>query len=241
MKERPILFSGEMVRAILEGRKTMTRRVVKYIPDLGTPGNWCEYIKNEPYGVKGIIGDFRRYCPFGNVGDRLWVRETFRYSSGSAYTPKDKEPKYTATIEYRSTYNNSINGDRGVKTIITDKMEFCGNLRKDLSVAWKPSIFMPRRASRINLEITNIRVERLNHISEEDAEAEGVEYDSDRDKPWGGGHEDGGGYLDYFFKDEESFSCQTAKESFQTLWESINGKDSWEYNPFVWVIEFKKV
>ena len=198
MKERPILFSGEMVRAILEGRKTQTRRVVKNLAEATMNMlKKCSSVKIK--GAKTIL-DFGHKslelnseiffkCPYGKVGDRLWVRESF----------------CTAPV---------IEEDDAPYLYMADMDGLCLE-----NIRWKPSIHMPREASRILLEITDIRVERLNDISEEDAVKEGLD------------------------SSHSSFSCSGlfAKQKFQKLWESINGAGSWEKNPWVWVVEFKVV
>lgn len=175
MAERPILFSGEMVLAILDGRKTMTRRVVKPQPE---PDTDC------PHHVGTGIERKARICPYGKPGDRLWVRETFcSFPDGNIF--------YRADNDERAPMKG-----------------------------WKPSIFMPRALSRITLEIKNVRVERLQDISENDAKAEGT---------------DGERYLG------QGFDHCVYREAFRTLWESINGPGSWESNPWVWVVEFKQI
>jgi hypothetical protein len=190
MKERPILFSGEMVRAILDDRKTMTRRVVKPQPEQDTD---C------PYHIGTGIERKARICPYGKPGDRLWVRETFcdRNNNGEQIKPL-----------YRSDGQEYEDGDGW-----------------HFEPKWKPSIFMPRMYSRITLEITNVRVERLQDISEEDSECEGISSSF-------------GNWKNYT---DQSVVCQTSKASFRTLWESINGPVSWGINPWVWVVEFKRV
>lgn len=193
MKERPILFSGEMVRAILDGRKTMTRRVVKPQPEQDTD---C------PYHIGTGIERKARTCPYGKLGDRLWVRETWR----------GKEWGY----------------DRPREVIYRASDDCYGNPRETTThpdVKWTPSIYMPRWASRITLEITNVRIERLQDISEEDADFEGISSSF-------------GNWKNYT---DQSVVCQTSKASFRTLWESINGPVSWGINPWVWVVEFKRV
>jgi len=187
MKERPILFSGEMVRAILEGRKTMTRRVVK-LPRWALPGS-LECDGTIPFWpmAEDMYGDSKRIeCPYGQVGDLLWVKETFAQVDGDElyFRASDSE----LTEEER---------EEGMK--------------------WKPSIFMPRWASRITLEIVSVMVERLQDITEEDAKAEGTHLYR-RTRP-----------------DTEY------RENYRTLWEKINGAESWAANPYVWVIEFKKI
>lgn len=206
--ERPILFSGEMVRAILDGRKTMTRRVVKQ--DLASGFD-------EPRGLSDIEAGYpfvecedgyhsaKELCPYGQPSDHLWVRETFGYLQ----EPDEHEP-----IFYRADYSQN-----DIQTQILPK--------------WKPSIFMPRWSSRITLEITSVRVERLQDISEEDARAEGVECvgkTREFHEPL---------YKNYFLENNPD---RSAKYSFRTLWDSINGKKHpWSSNPFVWVIEFKNI
>ena len=136
MKERPILFNEDMVRAILSGQKTQTRRAVKYIPQLGNPDQWCAKVTTP--GIAHLMGDYTRFCQFGCVGDRLWVRETWMpLTKGAAYR-----------------VDGLVNNNHPL-------------------TKWKPSIHMPRWASRINLEITSTTVERLLDISESDAKSEG--------------------------------------------------------------------
>lgn len=201
MKERPILFSGAMVRAILSGQKTQTRRVVNPYPP--------EERSIIPYLPSAIVpqqdGTFAAYtdgrkakefrCPYGQPGDRLWVRETFAaaiYSDGMRFV----EYKADRSLSDFDGYDDPAGG------------------------RWRPSIHMPRWASRITLEITDVRVERLQDISEADAEAEGVDF------------------LRHVHDGDEGL---TARQLFDCLWSSINGDESWPSNPWVWVIEFKVV
>jgi len=210
VKERPILFSGPMVRAILEGRKTQTRRVVKpkheFFVDDGHDGTNRVYY---PCYVTGEPEPQEILCPYGGVGKRLWVRETW------AVVPKvsDDGPKHKA---------------KGDGTGATWRADWNGN---PSGFPWKPSIHMPRWASRITLEITGVRVERLNDISETDAQAEGI-------------HNFGGG-LGLFGYDPKGTPGPmvggSATEAFALLWESINGPGSWSLNPWVWVVEFKRI
>ena len=142
MKERPILFSGPMVRAILDGRKTMTRRIVKQQAD---NGGYCQSLDPDK-GVWLVHNGGSIRCPYGQPGDRLWVRETWSaWTGGMTSCGEERAPQ----IEYKATSQSEG--------------------------PWRPSIFMPRWASRILLEITDVRVERLNDISEEDAIAEGFD------------------------------------------------------------------
>ena len=204
MKERPIIFSGEMVQAILDGRKTQTRRVMKLQP-LDTPlpmndGSGWVFL-TEIYPNHGKVGR----CRYGIPGDRLWVRETCNISD-----TKD-------AVMYLG------NGGKLGPTAPADSENWCRT--------WKtcPSIHMPRWASRITLEIVNVRVEMVKEISEKDAEAEGVcatVVATTRT-------DDNG----------DSVEILTAIAPFSELWDSINAKRGygWDANPWVWVIEFKKV
>lgn len=196
---KPILFKDEMIRAILEGRKTQTRRVVK-----GAPVNMVRFIgaDDKPTGEFGaclthdlVINKHVR-CPYGKPGDRLWVRENFLQLMHGQVT--DGRVKYCASIDPRSTGTPKNDGYWWRK---------------------RPSIHMPRWASRITLEITDVRVERLQDISSADAKAEGVATPDLND--W----------------------CDDSKwvSQFAWLWRSINGPDSWDANPWVWVVEFKRV
>lgn len=191
MSERPILFSSEMVRAILDGRKTQTRRVIKPQPiDIDRIGGTFAASWNEK--TAEVYEPFA--CKYGIAGDRLWVREAWRCFGGREYEYQQHQP----SIRYRAT--EELTGpDYG------------------LGQQWRPSIHMPRWASRITLEITNIRVERVQDISQQDAACEGVDFVNTGD----------------------------FVTPFATLWDSINatrdgGKFAWTANPWVWVIEFRR-
>lgn len=211
MRERPILFSGPMVRAILEGRKTQTRRVIKPQPReeeiLGCPGLvW----KNKHWAVADKPGFI---TPFGQPGDRLWVKETFTW--GRITAADDGEPFVDQCV-----------GDNDFIP-----KEYC--LSNDIGideVLWKPSLFMPRHLSRILLEVVSVRVERVQEISQEDIESEGIQFVD--------------GYLNELCKWRDSVDGIRATRSkfCQQLWDSINAKRGfgWDKNPWVWVIEFKK-
>lgn len=186
MKQRPILFSTPMVQAIMDGRKTMTRRIAK--------DKMLQDSKNEFYDEEFLLLTMKQ-CPFGQVGDVLWVRET-TYNEAD----KDEAPAYV----YRASNPDWIMTSGG---------------------KWKPSIFMPKDACRIFLKITNTRVERLMDISREDARAEGVE------------RINGAQFKNYV----DGTSTYNERTSFYSLWESINGKESLESNPWVWVIEFERI
>lgn len=205
-KERPIIFSAPMVRAILEGRKTQTRRIIKPQPK----------IIHSIYGDASIDterifrqGDQRIHCPYGRPGDRLWVREAFA-EVGCIGRPIDWfEYNYRADFE---------NGQwEGYADMCFEK--------------WRPSIHMPRAASRILLEITEIRVERACDISEADAIAEGAQIAIQ----WMDGR------IENVDEAHIYHTLATHKLGFQYIWQSINGPESWNINPWVWVITFNRI
>ncbi|WP_199634934.1 hypothetical protein JEM67_16140 [Serratia sp. PAMC26656] len=228
MKERPIIFNAEMVRAILDGRKTQTRRIIqeRHLYSGGREaGNWPVHMPEGDEGEKARLWAANN-SPFGQVGDRLWVRETFAILGNEDGCPIDwdgnlikGDEKHAARIYKASCWQEP--GNYGLWSIPDRDIQYEGT--------WRPSIHMPRWASRITLEITAVRVERLNSISEEDAKAEGV-------KPAGEMLPD---YPDTFLTPKGDFA--TAKVAFQRLWQSIYGEESWGANPWVWVIEFRRV
>jgi hypothetical protein len=249
MKERPILFSGEMVRAILDGRKTQTRRVIKKV-DQNCDGlklmgkndyamTWNKNPEIEKYLIPkgGLLEIAHIHCHFGQPGDRLWVRETWRPIRHLQRT----EETY---IRFKA--------DNGLLPV-NHKLE----MDMDVPIKWRPSIFMPRWASRILLEVVSVRVERVRDISEDDAIAEGVErlYSQkicDSTAGLIGTKAEDHGYKNYLWHGEfknqvppvdwqYQYSNYTkARLSFSSLWELINGKKyPWDTNPWVWVIEFK--
>jgi hypothetical protein len=221
MKEHPILFSSAMVKAILAGTKTQTRRVIKRLPcqcydvaafdpqemsartpeghqTTGHSGRWwCRACTSDQDAVN---------CPLGAPGDRLWCKENFKYV-------EDLHPEKCCTIiEYQA------DGSRCNAGWADDAGNTLKQVERDRK-RWRPSIFMPRWASRITLEVTGVRVERLQDISEEDAKAEGVS--------------------------SEWLKTAAGREGlvpvFMQLWRSINGPKSWESNPFVWAISFRRI
>lgn len=218
MTDRPILFSGPMVRALLAGTKTQTRRVLKVQPheEAGSlmvgpyhPTVIDRHGDDQPgpeiFGVYSSCGEFGLRCPYGQPGDRLWVRETWRLWDGQSHVqgePLDPDVLDGSLIGLDAQFLKSLpreyradSGDDG---------------------PWRPSIHMPRWAIRITLEITAVRVERLQDISEADAQAEGcidVDYSTGR----------------------------TYRAAYRELWEQINGHGSWAANPWVWVVEFRRI
>ena len=209
MKEIPILFKGDMVRAILEGRKTQTRRICKPRFDDKKP---CEHFAPVEYDVGPSMerhcehGSESTPCPYGVVGDRLWVRETWAHN----------DSWYSCVPEWKSEWKNCFKDGEctwvDYRATMTEqqKQEYIDDPWK-----WQPSIFMPRWACRIMLEVTGVRVERVQEITMYDA------------------------------RDEGCTGCAVAGAvaEYAELWDSINAKSGfgWDVNPWVWVVEFKRV
>lgn len=235
IKERPILFSCAMVRAILDGRKTQTRRVMKPQPprddedgdyEYGNTPPKCEWYEATIVGKDGeerpgptIFGayydEWGIKCPFGGPGDRLWVRETWS-PDHAAFFPN-----------YQDIYRADSHVD------VENGLAYSPEAKSHFLFRWRPSIHMPRRACRIILEITSVRVERVQQISEADAMAEGI-----IKLPATGRFviAKGGQYFDNTWR--------TAREAFQVLWDSINAAKrgfGWKDSPWVWVIGYKRL
>lgn len=202
MISKPILFSGDNVRAILEDRKTKTRRIMNQpIPD------FVERVEVSPDHLMlhyhGNTVHWANRCPYGKPGDFLWVRETWATPGNYDHIkPSNLSVAYQADIVYRASEQYPI------------------------YYKWRPSIFMPRWASRITLKVVNVRVERLQDISHEDSMSEGcpdIEY----------------GKYEFELKDVTPHSY--AKMNFRRLWDSLNAKRGygWNTNPMVWVVEFE--
>lgn len=217
IKERPILFSGAMVRAILEGRKTVTRRVVKPQPSLPTTHWWPANGHGPQWMADGpseATGGTRqtwgwKECPYGQPGDRIWVRETWSIEMLAGYS---EEGGYSSEYELRYRADDS---EREISVAAGEPDPWL-NLYDSQRGEWRPSIHMPRAACRILLEITTVRVERLQGISTEQIIAEGLsttlrEHDAEVD----------------------------LRKQWRELWESTGG--DWESNPWVWVVEFKRI
>jgi len=226
MKERPILFNGAMVRAILSGQKTQTRRVVKGIA--------LEWLQPEMFTPEFVADPGNGMCPYGQPGDRLWVRETWGYRGSRISTAwpgiQKVDIEYSADSQ-RSEYERPANDDSGIpkqrpcredEDYIEDY--YNGYLTRYWK-QWRPSIHMPRWACRLVLEIVSVRVERLNDISESDCWAEGIERSTESPA------QASSQFSDY----------ASPRAAYMHLWESINGPESWTANPWVWVVEFKKV
>ncbi len=247
MKERPILFSAPMVRAILDDRKTQTRRIVKY-PSTGAfvcvQGYWTSQTADEWWPLISVDGESTldqdgnetpMRCPHGKIGDCLWVRESF-YQFGHWEAVPGVKTK-TGRMKWKfvpDTLSIVFDADALGGSEIRK-----GRHHKDPETrAWHKRLgrFMPRWASRILLEITDVRVQRLQDISDEDARAEGVERISDAPAcltPW----------KNYRLKPGAPFAMNhsIAAASFMSLWDSINGLDAYKANPWVWAISFKRV
>ena len=204
MKERGIIFSGPMTRAILEGRKTMTRRIIKPQPP-------CS-LSRLPDGHWAYTECDREWkCPYGVPGDRLWMRETWRES----WTSGGPSHGYKTCVEYRATWNGQRDPENRI--INVPAMRYGGDIKKNGNLAWHPSIYMPRWASRITLEIESVEVERVQEITEVDAAKEGMPH----------------------HYNTPELGCQAIIE-FQKLWESLN-PGSWERNDYCWVIGFRRM
>ncbi|WP_371333045.1 hypothetical protein [Klebsiella quasipneumoniae] len=230
MTERGMIFNAEMARAILDGRKTQTRRV---IANVGHDN--CLPLQKRTKKKDGIythVMDAHIYglCPFGKIGDRIWVRETW----------SDVNLDGAPAVAYRA--DDEVYDLMGDKSLLDEdgafnyqdprvrKYQFAAwhsDLISGIEGNWRPSIHMPRWASRITLEITGVRVERLNSIHDVDAMREGIQNLTTCS------HSD--------FGIPGVVNAQHPVRAFQLLWESIYGADSWRSNPWVWVIEFKRI
>lgn len=242
MKARPILLSGAMVRATLVGRKTHTRRIIKPQP-YNTPEGFFRWDTGRKSGLISSMSTMTddasgiaSHCPYGRTGDLLWVREAFKKLASGKIKNGYGEARYgygyqadNATIwKNRITKIWDLTGqpDRG-------PMQF-------REQPWKPSIHMPRAASRITLELTGVRVERLQDIGVEDAIAEGFARITKDGEIYKYGIPDRDGYPG---TDDNGWPWELWRAdprlAYRTLWEAIHGPGSWADNPWVWVLEFK--
>ena len=219
MTERPIIFQSEMVKALLDGRKRMTRRTkgLEYINS--NPERW-KFIgmggldENPKYIFECETGRVSAYCHYGKIGDVIYVKETY-YDYGK-WLANGKTKTNKQKFKFKSTLKD-FGGNYRYLDSIPDKIE------KDRTTeGWykRNSLFMQKSAARIFLEITNVRVERLNNITVLDCRSEGISIAND---------------------DGTSFDALEIIDSFKTLWQSINGAESWDLNPWVFVIEFKQI
>lgn len=217
--EKPILFKDDMIRAILEGRKCQTRRLLKPQPpekfctgDVAAITNGSEWAigisRIDPRGGQAWPADPKPgfTCRYGKPGDHLWVQEDYGYKIRNVGGTPHEQAAYRATDpDAVSCYD--CNG-------------------KEQPLLWQPAETMPREASRITLEITDVRVERLQDISQEDAQAEGMELT---------------GWRPTYNDPDSGGDCMTPVDNFAELWESIYGPNSWDANPWVWCISFKRI
>lgn len=222
MKERPMIFNAEMVRAILDGRKTQTRRPIRWKQtrateiaerDDGTLWPWAEDCENG--------SDIWYPCPFGDVGDRIWARETWGVVSHELDEDgriQQWAPDRPATAIHEMPFGNGYYSGHAIYAADGEFTWGDDDGYEDGRSCWKPSIHMPRAASRILLEITGVRVERLNDISEADARAEGVT----------------AGVC-------PGYEQVMHRVAFRELWQSLYGAENWQANPWVWAISFRRV
>jgi len=211
MNIRPILFSAPMVRALLDGTKTQTRRAfsektLKLFSAAVALGEVSDFLNEMQLG-KNDLGYVLDFCPYGKIGDRLWVRETWSKAKSSL----------SNELFYRA------DGDHQPGRQIT--LSYV-----DREGRWRPSIHMPRYVSRITIEITGVRVERLQDISEEDAKAEGIQQYKGPLR-----------WIRYIDAVTGEAAHNSARDAFASLWEAINGAGSWDSNPWLWCVSFKRV
>lgn len=233
MKARPMPMSAPMVRAILAGTKTQTRRVVKpqFVADAMpvempatdpaggwvVPGHsgtwWCEAAANP---------DDARHCPYGQPGDRLWVREAFRFPQSLDHLSPSEIGEKALAVGYPKPWCPIQFEADGLRRTPQEWRDFVTPPQANEAGRLRAGMHMPRWASRITLEVTGVRVERVQDISVADAIAEGVNI-----------------HPDHHSKPPESIYSPV--QAYRDLWESINGPESWEANPWVWVVEFKRL
>jgi hypothetical protein len=259
-KEIPILFSTPMVQAILEGRKTQTRRIMKPQPVVGE--NEWKWVGTRPKAKRasGAISAWgpnvspsdcfvlAGSCPCGRPGDLLWVRETWRPINWDA-------DEGTVNVEYKDRFTHEVEMfahdlskvddfitkladkmDKKCEPTVNEEEEYFSYTKEQIDkfMPWKPSIHMPKAAARIWLEVVSVKVERLQDISRDDSIAEGVShfnhgYGGSPQGVWYNDYEHGGGHT------------MGPYQSFRGLWKTINGPESWKANPWVWVVEFRKI
>ncbi|WP_130835341.1 hypothetical protein [[Erwinia] mediterraneensis] len=218
MKERPILFSEQRVRALLIGQQTQTRRIMK-TQSFGPGQDHHEGVHafdvsaNHLHGYKLMsMSDISYHCPYGKPGDILWVRETWR----GPMVPEDKVCAYERDpVAFRTPEFCQYRADSAGLDHNPEAEQF----------GWQTAIHMPRWASRINLEITAVRAQKIQDITDDEIMAEGVQTDTH--------------FLNNFFT--MSMNAESPKEAYRKAWQKQYGATSWEVNPWVWVIEFRHV
>ena len=248
IKEIPILISTPLITPIMNGLKTMTRRVSGLDSINNRPNDW-EFVRFEDNGKGGLNAVFKRKdsilhtsipCRYGRKGSWLWVRESFRVNS---WSPDDGELTFRYEADGAISPYMMVDSEESECDVFNKYWEqSCDDLMKAgyelnenecysdydyKALRLRPNIFLRKEAARIWLRVESVRVERLQDISEEDAMKEGIEHYYDEDEQlWFRGYTD------------EADGLLSPSESFRTLWQSINGADSWQANPFVWVISF---
>lgn len=242
MKERPILFSASMIRALLAGRKTQTRRAIKPQPDFVMKEPLTSSITSGFAAVRTPdderLGRLGRVipCRYGLPGDRLWVRETFTGCGGPALQWPDK-PRSITNAKARQSDGSLWSASESEPVHVWYRADVAKPPMAHLR--WTPSIHMPRWASRITLELTEVRAERLQEISNPDAIDEGV---MTLDDAWIATH-----FPLYWFDRVNTPPRMkppigpTPAERYQALWEDINGAGSWDADPWVWAVSFRCV
>ena len=223
MRESPILFSAPMVRAILDGRKTVTRRLVKPQPTWGSHGEngdsslFCASWKGRLLGVDGAREWFMTQCPYGQPGDHLGVREPWRVPASLDDLSGKQIAEKCLDAGYRKPWCPTQYEADGARTSQREWHEFGSKLGESTPGRYRHARFMPRWASRLTLEVTGVRVERLQNITEQGAIAEGC------------------------VAVDDGPSWHTAADAFEALWKSLNGAESWNSNPWVWGVEFRRI
>lgn len=238
-EEGPILFKGAMVRAIVNGQKIMTRRVRGLGEINKDPYNY-QLVECSPKDGSAVFADPEGFgkslrCPYGHVGKKLWVRETWTaaYGCGSYENPTEGWGyfKWDEKLYGKMTADGIVKETAHSGMCLFYRADGEDALPAEFSmphgneIGWRPSIHMPMWASRITLRVNAVRVERLQEITEADAIAEGIVREDSAYAI----------YLD----DGVAFRCATAREVFAQLWEHINGAGSWDTNPWVWVVGFE--
>jgi len=218
MKERPILFSDRRVRALLSGQQSQTRRIMKSqsfgpVQDNHEGCYGIDVMRNHLQGNRVVnLEDLRHHCPYGQPGDKLWVRETWR---GPVVAPEEMVKYQREPLAFKKSQYCRYQADSGLY----------GQDDAQPHSGWQAGIHMPRWASRIDLRITRLRVEKIQDISDADILAEGVQFDNH--------------FLNNFFTMQKD--TVSPKEAYLKAWTQQYGSTSWEVNPWVWVIDFERV
>lgn len=214
---KPILFNTEMIKAILNGRKTQTRRIINPQPN-------AEYFKHD----KELVSCEKYQATATLLRSPKTKQACFIEQASLFYNKKGSKYQVGDILYVRETWNTTfdIENKKWLPIYKANDEIWIGN---DTYMRWKPSIFMPKIYARLFLKITNVKVEQLQDISEQDAICEGIFYNENTD-----------GYRDYLNPSSKgNFQCLTPKASFMTLWKKIHGVQNWNENPFVWVYEFE--